>query len=124
MKKPAKISVIIFATYAALWDATGYFGPLALKKQIFRDAKVEWEQCYREQEIRNKESPDLKNFDSMAFKSGPSVKVSLRRCFTPFYFEAETSRVIGGLNGAGAVGRYLVMPWRVYVLSEVGTWVS
>ena len=124
MKKVARILTTAVATCGVLWGATLYFGPLALRRQILHDAKIEWEQCYREQEVRNKENPELKNFDSMAFKTGPRVRVQLRRCFAPFYFEAETGRLIGGLNGVGTVGRYFITPWKVYVLSEVGTWES
>jgi len=124
MKKTARVLVISIAAYAVLWGATRYVGPLALRKQMLRDAKVEWERCYREQEVRNEKYPELKNFDSIAYKAGPSVSVKLRRCFAPFWFEAETGRAIGGLNGVGEVGRYFVTPWKVYILSEVEIWVS
>jgi hypothetical protein len=124
MPKPAKIVLSVVTLYSALWAITLFCGPRLLRYQILEAAKAEWLDADSRQRERNRRDPRLEQYYSMAFKSGPKVEVRLRSCLWPLYFEAETSRSIGGLNGSGAIGTYVFTPWKVYEIYSVSTWIS
>ena len=123
MKKLRKILLIFAAVYLISWGVTFHYAPSALQHQMLREAKIEWQHFHDEQE-QNKR-PELMHLQgSMAFDTGPVVEVKLLSCPIPFFFLAETRRVIGGLNGSGAEGWFLYTPWHVYDVAVIGTWVS
>ena len=94
MRTYTKVATIGAAAYILLWLATWQIGPGALQAQMMRA------------------------------HGRPHVEVKMLSCPAPFFFRAEYSRVVDRLNGSGAVGSFLWLPWRVYTLSEVPTWIS
>ena len=108
--------------YAGLWAVTWFYAPVALKRQLYTEAQVDWQRYHAEQEKSRERYPGA--HDTMAFSAGPRIDVSLLSCPAPFVIRAECGQAIGGLNGYGTIGWYLLTPWRVYGLSVQHTWVS
>ena len=121
-KRIAKWLLVGVVLYGALWGLTVAFGGRRLERQLAADLREVWRMWRDKAETRDAPWPGAK--DRMAFAGGPSLKVRLISCPAPFICLAEVDRTIGGLNGRGAVGKYLLTPWRTYILSEHGTWVS
>jgi hypothetical protein len=121
-KRIAKWLTAIVMLYCALWGLTAAFGGRVLERHLDADLKKEWREWRDKAEIRDERWPQAR--DSMALARGPSLKVRMISCPAPFICIAEVDRTVGGLNGRGAVGKYLVTPWRTYILSEHGTWIS
>jgi len=119
-----KSAVVLLLVYAGLWLITWRVGPWVLRRQLLIEAKKEWAHEIQLQQDREVADPRQKGFDDFAFTRGPSVQVRLLRCSAPFVFEAEVSRSIGGLNGSGAIGRYVFTPWHVYVVWKKQAWLS
>lgn len=92
---------------------------------MLSEANPEWQRFHEEQELLKMRHPEIARAPgTMAFDAGPVVEVKLLICPVPFFFRAETKRIIGGLNGAGAEGWFFYSPWRVYDIAVSGTWVS
>ncbi len=121
-KRIAKWLVAIVALYGALWGLTVAFGGQLLERHLDADLKKEWRECRDKADAEKEYFPGSK--DRTAFAGGPSLRVRVISCPAPFVCIAEVDRAIGGLNGGGAVGKYLVTPWRAYILYEHRTWVS
>lgn len=121
-KRIARRLVAFVALYSALWGLTFAFGGHLLERQLDADLKKEWREWRDKAEKEREPWPGAK--DRMAFAGGPSLKVRVISCPAPLICIAEVDRTIGGLNGRGVVGKYLVTPWHTYILSEHGTWVS
>jgi hypothetical protein len=117
-----KKALIAVTVYLALWAATWLSAPRLLKRQLLKEVTADWQRYRADQEKKEEHYPHSN--EPMAFAKGPQVDVELLSCPAPFLIEAKCGRIVGGLNGYGTVGRYLVTPWRVYILSEVHTWVS
>jgi hypothetical protein len=122
MRKRSTHVLLVGICYIGLCIATNFIGKAVLKQQLLKGSLAQWKDSLPAQEAASERSPGQP--ETMAFKSGPKIRVELSLCFIPLIFGAECSRVIGGLNGYGTVGIYLLTPWRVYVLSETQTWVS
>lgn len=122
MKRFTKVAGISGACYFALWLATALTARPALERQLRDEVMAQWKASLPAQAAASIRYPG--QTESMAFKEGPSARVNLLSCLAPLVFRAECSRMIGGLNGYGTVGVYLLTPWRVYLLSETQTWIS
>jgi len=122
MKNIIRWLIITAAVYCALWGATAVWGGRILERQLSVDLQKEWRSSRDEAEAKREMVPGSR--DRIAYPHGPRLKVQALSCPAPFVIDAEVERTIGGLNGRGAVGRYLVTPWRTYILSEHRTWVS
>ena len=129
MKRSVKVLLVTgIVSYCALWGITAICATPTLESQMLRDAEKEW-QYWRRREGKDlaemkRAHPEFRLSRVMANDGGPWIKVKLLRCPAPFFFIAETSKVIGGLNGTGSVGLYLYSPWHIYFLFVHGTWVS
>ena len=121
-KRIAKSLVAVVVLYGALWALTVAFGGRLLERHLAADLKKEWREWRDKAETEREPWPGAN--DRMAFAGGPGLKVRVISCPAPFICFAEVDRTIGGLNGRGAVGKYLVTPWHTYILYEHGTWVS
>jgi hypothetical protein len=121
-KRVAKWLVAVVVLYSALWGLTVAFGERLLERHLDADLKKEWREWRDKAETEREPWPGAK--DRLAFAGGPNLKVRVISCPAPFICIAEVDRTIGGLNGRGAVGKYLITPWRTYTLSEDDTWVS
>jgi hypothetical protein len=122
MKRIAKWLVTVVVLYGVLWGLTVAFGGGLLERHLAANLKKEWRECRDEAESKDGRFPAAK--DRIAFAGGPILKVRVISYPAPFICIAEVDRTIGGLNGRGAVGKYLLTPWRIYILREHGTWVS
>lgn len=112
--------------YGVLWGATALGGAWWLERQLRAELVVEWQRV-RAEAMKEKELyPGHREYvmQTMAFASGPVVRIKAFSCPAPFVVDAQCGRVIGGLNGYGTIGRYVLTPWRVYVIYESGTWIS
>ena len=123
MKKRITIwSLTVVTFYGFFWGLTAAYGGWLLEKQLTADLKKEWREWRDKAEAKRELWPGAK--DRTAFAGGPSLKVRVITCPAPFICVAEVDGTIGGLNGRGAVGKYLVTPWRTYILHEQDTWIS
>jgi hypothetical protein len=115
-------AVAVVAVYCTAWAATAIFGRTLLEHYLWQDLQTEWRASRADAEREKERFPGQR--DRIAFPDGPSLQVKACSCRGALVVYAEIDRTIGGLNGRGTIGRYLVTPWRVYILSERRTWVS
>jgi len=121
-KRIAKWLIVSFAIYGVLWGLTAAFGGRLLERHLDAELRKEWREWRDKAETEREPWPGAKN--RMAFTGGPWLKIRVISCPAPFVCVAVVDRTIGGLNGRGTIGKYLVTPWRTYILSEDRTWVS
>ena len=93
-----------------------------MERQVRGELLTEWKKWRTKAESREEMFPGAR--DREAFPDGPVLEVRVYSCPAPFVVEAEIDRTIGGLNGRGSVGRYLITPWHAYTIFELRTWVS
>jgi hypothetical protein len=124
MKRRVAISIIAVpvVTAAVLWLGTFCFGRAMLERGLHRELQDEWQSCRAETVARSEHFPG--EHDRDVYPDGPMLKVRSVSCVWPLVVDAELDRAIGGLNGRGTVGRYVVTPWRVYIIRERRTWIS
>ena len=123
MKRRVVISLgALVALYCVLWVGTFLSGRAVLEREMRAELKAEWRRCRVEAEGMKEHFPGER--DRIAFPDGPTLKIKVFSCRGPLLVYAEVDRTVGGLNGRGTIGRYLITPWRVYVLWERRTWVS
>lgn len=125
MRPITKKALIMAGVYLGLWALTWSYAPRALQRQIYDEAVPDWREYRRQREERKMAGtgapvrPDLP-----VYEHGPVARVELLLCPVPFIIKTDCGRSIGGLNGYGWIGWYLVTPWRIYQVSATYTWVS
>lgn len=119
-----KRALAAILAYSALWAGTRAYGPFLLHWQLHREALVTWRHFRGKALDDPSHGRDRLGRNSLAYENGPHVEVHVLSCPTPFLLRMETGQFIGGLNGCGAIGWYLVTPWRVYLIDGCGTWVA
>lgn len=122
MRPLAKKVLIGAVAYLSLWGLTWWYAPSALQRQIYDEAVPDWREYRRQGEEGIKDRPSRP--DLPVYEHGPVARVELLVCPAPFIIKTDCGRSIGGLNGYGWIGWYLVTPWRIYQIADSPTWVS
>lgn len=121
-KRIARWLLAVVVLYGALWGLTVVYGDRLLEHHLAADLQKEWRKWRDKAEGKDERWPGAR--DRIAFARGPTLKVRVISCPAPFICIAEVDRTIGGLNGHGSVGKYLLTPWHIYILYEHATWIS
>jgi hypothetical protein len=120
MKRIRKALVLVASAYMILWVATYFLGPLLLKRDMYRQSVrdiSDGRKCL-EKEGRT----DADTLERYAWSRAPIVTVELLSCPAPFLIKANREQTIGTHNGIGLNGKYIVTPWRIYVIDEDIIW--
>ena len=123
MRSLTKKTLVGIVVYAGLWALTWWYGPGALRHQIYAEALPEWQQQHRPRMPQSKTGLPSTH-DLPAYAHGPVASAELLACPAPFVIKVDCGRGIDGSNGYGWIGWYIVTPWHLYEINERGTWES
>lgn len=109
MKLTVNKLLVFLSVYVALWGLSWVCVGASLERQIFREAKHDYDEHITKPGRPPPQAPD----GTFPY---PSASVRTLCCPFPAIFRAEHRRVLGPLNAYGGESWFLWTPWRVYVL--------